>query len=463
MAVPRPSHDLSPAGQPSPAAATVLPARAPSGTGGGPGPRFLGALTRSVGARAMTLPVTAVTNLALAHTVVGAVGVPGYAQFALVATLPAVLPLTDLGAGAAITEAVARDTSHEQRLVRGTVLSSARNLMCAGAVIAVTGVTLALLGMWDELLGEAAQPSSDLTVAVASVLFGCSMPLGLSRSVLLAVNRNDIAFLLQGAGSVLLLALVLLAASLGAPTGAFVSAVFLSQCLVNAAGGVLAGRILGMPLLRTTLGSVGASAWKDRAPVAHLALPMTVVTAATAVAYATDRLVLSHTADAAAVAGYSAGAQFFAPASSLLGAAGLPLWAVFARRRRSPGVPGRDLARFTGCFAAGGLVVGAGIVVLGPVAGTWMMHGRIQVGTGLMAAFAALLFVQAVACPATMWSTDAQGLRFQAITFSLMAAVNLAVSIPLARLGAEGPVIGSVASYTAFVLVPTLFRAFRRT
>jgi hypothetical protein len=62
-----------------------------------------------------------------------------------------------------------------------------------------------------------------------------------------------------------------------------------------------------------------------------------------------------------------------------------------------------------------------------------------------------------------MWSTDAAGLRFQAITFSLMAAVNLAVSIPLARLGAEGPVIGSVASYAAFVLVPTLFRAFRRT
>ncbi|MER5405503.1 hypothetical protein [Streptomyces sp. NPDC002769] len=416
-----------------------------------------------MGARVVTLPVSAVTNLALAHTVVGAVGVPGYAQFTLVATLPAVLPLTDLGAGAAITEAVARDTSHDQRLVRGTVLSSARNLMCAGAVIAVTGVTLALFGTWEALLGEAAQPSSDLTLAVASVLFGCSMPLGLSRSVLLAVNRNDIAFLLQGAGSVLLFALVLLAASLGAPTGAFVSAVFLSQCLVNAAGGVLAGRVLGMPLLRTTLGSVRASAWKDRASIAHLALPMTVVTAATAVAYATDRLVLSHTADAAAVAGYSAGAQFFAPASSLLGAAGLPLWAMFARQQRSPGAPKRELAWFTGCFAAGGVVVGVGIVLLGPVAGTWMMHGQIRVGTGLMAAFAALLFVQAVACPATMWSMDAAGLRFQAITFSLMATVNLAVSIPLARLGAEGPVIGSVACYTAFVLVPTLFRAFRRT
>ncbi|MFI9649180.1 lipopolysaccharide biosynthesis protein [Streptomyces sp. NPDC052040] len=461
MAAPRPSRDLRPAGRP-PGSVPVPAARTPEGGDGAPRPRFAGAVVRSVVARAVTLPVTAVTNLALAHTVVGAVGVPGYAQFALVTTLPAVLPLTDLGAGAAITEAVARDTSPERRLVRGAVLAAARNLMCAGAVVAVLGVTLALFGMWDTLLGRGAQQGSDATVALAAVLFGCSMPLGLSRSVLLAVNRNDVAFLLQGAGSALLFALVLGAARLGAPTGAFVAVAFASQCLVSAAGGVLAGRYLGMPLLGMTMGSVRASAVRDRTPIAHLALPMAVVTAATAVAYATDRLVLSHTADASAVAGYSAGAQFFAPASSLLGAAGLPLWALFARRRRSPGTPRRQLVAFTAWFAAGGLAVGAGITVLGPLAGTWMMHERIRVGTGLMAAFAALLFVQAVAYPSTMWATDAAGLRFQAVVCSLMAAVNLAVSIPLARLGAAGPVIGSVASYAVFVLVPTLFRAFRR-
>jgi hypothetical protein len=92
-----------------------------------------------------------------------------------------------------------------------------------------------------------------------------------------------------------------------------------------------------------------------------------------------------------------------------------------------------------------------------------MMHEQISVGTELMVVFAVLLFVQAVACPANMWMTDAAGLRFKAITFSLMAVVNLALSIPLARLGPEGPVIGSVVSYAVLVLVPTLLRAFRRT
>jgi O-antigen/teichoic acid export membrane protein len=289
------------------------------------------------------------------------------------------------------------------------------------------------------------------------------MPLGLGKSVLLAVNRNEVSFLLQGAGSVLQLALVLCAVGLDAPTSVCISAVFLSQSIVNAAGVVLASRYLGMPLLGMILCSVRGRASNGGVPIAHLALPMTITTAAVAVAYSTDRLVLSHTADAMAVAGYSAGAQFFAPASSLLSAAGLPLWALFARRRRSYGAPRRQLAWLTGYFAAGSLVLGIGIVVLGPLAGTWMMHEQISVGTELMVVFAVLLFVQAVACPANMWMTDAAGLRFKAITFSLMAVVNLALSIPLARLGPEGPVIGSVVSYAVLVLVPTLLRAFRRT
>jgi O-antigen/teichoic acid export membrane protein len=415
-----------------------------------------------VGVRAATLPVTALTTLAMTHTVVGAVGVPGYAMFALVTTLPAMLPITDLGACAAIVEAITHDRSAERALVRGTFASAARNLMCAGGLIAAIGVTLALLGVWGEMLGDAAQRGTDLAVAGAAVLFACSMPLVLGRSVLMAVNRNQTAFALQAAGSVLLLVLVVLLAALGAPTATFISAFFFTQCVVGAVGVVLAGRFLRMPLLRIIFRGVRGRESKDTTPIGHLAVPMTVVTAAMAVAYATDRIVLSHTADATAVAGYSAGAQFFAPASSLLSAAGLPLWVLFAHRRASAGSHRRELVRLTVYFGAGGLVMGAVLIAVGPVAGSWMMHEHIHVSAGLMAAFAALLLVQALGYPANMWLTDAGGLRFQATTFSLMAVVNLAVSIPLARFGAQGPVVGSVASYTALVLVPTLLKLFGR-
>jgi hypothetical protein len=77
-----------------------------------------------------------------------------------------------------------------------------------------------------------------------------------------------------------------------------------------------------------------------------------------------------------------------------------------------------------------------------------------------MLAFGALLFVQAVDYPASMWLTDAPGLRFQAIRAVTMTAVNLALSIPLARLlGAPGPVIGSCAAYAVTVAVPTVRKA----
>jgi hypothetical protein len=122
-----------------------------------------------------------------------------------------------------------------------------------------------------------------------------------------------------------------------------------------------------------------------------------------------------------------------------------------------------DLTRLTIWFAVSGLVIGLGLVLLGPTVSAWMMHGRSHAGPGLMAPFAALLFLQAASYPAGMWLTDSAGLRFQAVRASVMAAVNLALSIPLARLvGAPGPVLGSVAAFASVVFVPSLRRALSR-
>ncbi|MFE3659924.1 lipopolysaccharide biosynthesis protein [Streptomyces sp. NPDC059165] len=450
------SADAFACGQAEPAAETLGPGGGKSGTG-----HLTSSLTRSVGARAVTLPVTAVTNLMMSHSVVGAVGVSGYAFFTLVTTLPAMLPVTDLGAGAAIVEACARDGSRERTLMRRTVSTAARNLMGAGAVIALAGVVIGLLGLWDRVLGGAAQPESNVAAAAAAVLYGCTMPLGVGRAVLVAVNRNDVAFLMQGAGSVLQVALVMAAAAMGASTAVFICVAFFSQLLTGLVSMVVTGRLTGIPLLLLVIRSARHKSTSQIA-FAQLAVPMTVITAATVAAYGTDRLVLSHLDDANAVAQYSAGAQFFAPATSLLAAAALPLWALFAQRRQAASSARGHLTRLTVYFAMGSLVVGAGMVILGPSLGTWMLHGQVRVGTDLMAAFAALLFVRAVSYPANMWLTDASGLRFQAIAFSLMAVANLALSIQLAHLGAHGPVLGSVLSYTAIVLVPSLIRAHRQ-
>ncbi|MCQ4079695.1 hypothetical protein NGB36_03550 [Streptomyces sp. RB6PN25] len=384
---------------------------------------------------------------------------PGYALFALATTLTALLPLGDLGAGAAVVNAMARSRDGDREPLRRAITSGARALMCAGALIAAVGIVPACLGVWTPLLGHTGQPGADSCVAVAFALFGCGLPLGLGKSVLIALNRAHVALMLQGAGSVFALLLLLTAAAVHAPSAAFVASGFLAQCAVGVLCLVLGSRLLGMPLLRLIADSVRRR--QPRARIRHLAVPMVVINAGSAVAYATDRLVLSHVADPTNVAVYSAGAQLFAPVIGLISVAGMPLWTLFAHQRESQDEPSRrDLLRLTAHFAAGGLVAAVSVVLLGPTVGTWMMHGRIQVGADLMAAFAALLFVQAINYPVSMWLTDAAGLRFQAVRVSIMAAANLALSIPLARLiGAPGPVIGSVVAFTAAVFVPSLRKA----
>jgi O-antigen/teichoic acid export membrane protein len=425
-------------------------------TGGAASPH-LRAAARSVGAKALTLPVTAVTMLLTTRAVVDSIGVAGYALFALAVTLPAILPLGDLGVGAAIVEAMA--SSREREQLRRAITSGARTLLCAGALIACVGILPALGGWWAPMLGRTAQPGTDAAVAVTFSLFGCSLFLSLGKSLLVALNRTHMTLLFQGAGSVLALFLTLACVASHAPAAVLVAPGFLGQCLVGLVCLAWASRLLHMPVLGLVLGCWRQSRAGTR--IRHLAGPMAVINAGSTIAYSTDRLVLSHTTDSAVVAAYSAGAQLFTPAMGLLSVAGLPLWVLFAHQRDTADQPGRrKLMALTAYFGLGGLVVGLGLILIGPTVGSWMMHDRTEVGTGLIAAFAALLVAQAVNYPASMWLTDATGLRFQAIRVSIMATANLALSIPLAHLlGAPGPVLASAIALIVAVLIPTLRRA----
>jgi hypothetical protein len=235
----------------------------------------------------------------------------------------------------------------------------------------------------------------------------------------------------------------------------------LGHCAAGAAGLFLAGRVLEMPLLRIVVTSLRPRLHSTR--IIHLAGPMTVINATSAVAYGTDRLVLGHAADATAVAVYSAGAQLYAPASALITASAVPLWGHFVRRRcNSDGVPRAELRTLTAWFAGGARRYEHDAEQEGPAATEWMTHDRAGAGRGLMAAFAALILVHAVVYPVAMWQTDPASLRFLAARTMIMALVSLALSVPLARaIGPAGPVTASVAAYTLWVAIPCFRRAFR--
>ena len=437
---------------------------------------------RALGARAVTLPVTALAGLLSTRAVVAELGVAGYALFALAVTLPALVPLGDLGVGAALVDAAARDRSGGGgRELRAALTSGARTLGGAGLVLTCVGVVPAAAGWWGPLLGAGGggAPGADAVVAVTFSLFGASVFLGLGRSLLIVADRTHLAVLLQGAGSLAALGGLLAAVAVDAPAAVLVAPGFLGQCLAGLVALAWAGGLLRLPVWSLVLGCPRPGV--PRARIRHLAGPMAVVQLGSTLAFATDRLVLSHTTRPEAVAAYSAGAQLYVPLVGLVSTAGLPLWVRFAHQRQTsrpgadplskalPGTPRtargdgrRDLAVLTAAFGTAGLAAGAGLVVLGPALSGWMTHGQATAGTGLMAAFALLLVVQAAGAPVGMWLTDAAGLRFQAPRVVAMAAVNLALSVPLALwLGPSGPVLASAAALTALVLVPGMRRAAR--
>jgi len=425
-----------------------------------------GALLRtarlSLATKAVALVISGIAGLVSVRTVVNELGVAGYALFAVVTTLPALLPFGDLGAGAAIIDAVASsDGSRASREhIQRTVVSGARALTWTGLFIATVSVLATWSGVHTKILGAAAGTGAGACVVTVGVLLACMLPLSLGASALSAVGRFHVALLLQAGGSAIGLVVVLLAGALDAPAAVYCAAGLSGYCAGGATALLIAGRQLRMPLLRTVASSLRPGLRVTR--IIHLAGPMTVISATEALAYGTDRLVLGHVAGAMDVAVYSAGAQLYAPASSLISAAGLPLWAQFTRHRTSDGrLPKDELLRLIRWFTATAVLIGGALVTAGPFVANWMMHGRVVVGGGLMAAFAALILVHAVHYPVGMWLTDAVGLHFQAVRTAFMAALSLALSIPLAAsLGPAGPVLASTVAFGSCVGVPCLRRAF---
>ncbi|WP_406475381.1 hypothetical protein [Streptomyces sp. NBC_01615] len=153
----------------------------------------------SLAARAVALAISGLAGLVSVRTVVNELGVAGYALFAVVTTLPALLPFGDLGAGAAIIDAVASSdgSSASREHIQRTIVSGARALTWIGLFIATVSALATWTGAHTKVLGTAAGTGAGACVVTVGVLLACMLPLSLGVSVLSAVGRLHVALLLQ--------------------------------------------------------------------------------------------------------------------------------------------------------------------------------------------------------------------------------------------------------------------------
>ena len=419
----------------------------------------LAAARRAFVLRIVTLPVSGLAGLLAARATVSALGVGGFAVFALVVGLAALVPIGDLGVGAAVTDAVARRRELGVEGVQRVLRTSLRVLVGVAAALSVAAWGCAAMGWWAPLLGLPASQEVEVAVGAALTLFAAGLPLGLSSRVLLGAERNDIALAFQGGSGVLTLLIVLLAAGIRAPLWAFASAPSAGAALAAAAAWPKASAASQLSLRETV--RFAAQRGRAGATIAHLARPMVVITAAQPIAFQSDRLLLSHLSTLDQVAIYALAMQISAPFLGLIWAAGMSLWPVFARRRNNQPVSRHELLTLTGVFSSVGALLAVVLIAAGPWAAHFVSKGQIHVGYGVFVAFGALLLVHASYFPTGMLLTDPSGLRFQAVTSVFMLVVNLLVSAVLAlSLGAPGPILGSVLAIVVAMEIPGLWRAF---
>jgi O-antigen/teichoic acid export membrane protein len=422
-------------------------------------PLFMGA-RRAFVVRAVTLPVSAVAGLLAARVTLSTLGVDGFAVFALVVGLTALIPIGDLGVGAAVTDAVARRRELGDEGVQRVLRTSLRVLLAVSAALAIGAWALAVLGWWAPMLGLPHSWPLELAVATGLTFFAAGLPLGLSTRVLLAAERNDIALAFQGTSGVVALLIILIAAGTHAQLWAYVAAPSAGAALASAAAWPMASAASGLSLPQAVRSAAVRAC--PGARIAHLAGPMLVITAALPIAYQSDRLLLSHLSNLGQVAVYSVAAQLYGPLFGLIGAAGMSLWPMFARRRVHHPVARHELIRLSAVFTSVGILLAIAMVAVGPWVAQFVSKGKIDVSYGVFAAFGLLLVVQASWFPTGMLLTDRDGLRFQAVAHVVMMVINLVASAVLAHsIGAAGPVIGSAGALVIAVLVPGVWRALR--
>lgn len=415
-------------------------------------------LLRAAGARALALPVSASFSLVTLSIVIRSAGESAFALIAVIMSLMVLLPFADVGVGAAVVNAAAaspdpRTDRHLQRVL----LTSFRTVGASAGVGLILDVVLTRLGVWPRLIGAGvANGQVNLAAGGAVALMMLALPFGVGQRLLLGLARTGTSMLLQAVGPPVALlwtvaavhadaGLPVLAAAV--PAGMLVTALLQLVVAVRTSGIGAAKLIAQLPRRRQHPGvSIRATAG-----------PMIVVSIGLPLALQTDRLILAHVAPLDAVASYALALQVYLPVWSVMSAAGLALWPVFARRRASLDEDVRALGVavvvFTAIGACGGLV----LTLAAPPVAALVGHGSVSVPVLLAGSFGLLLLAQSAQLPVGMYLMSPPALRAQAWFVMAMVPVSVAVSIPLAaRYGAVGPVLGSVTAILVCQVAPGL-------
>ncbi|BAH56174.1 hypothetical membrane protein (plasmid) [Rhodococcus opacus B4] len=411
----------------------------------------------SAAARVAILPLTGVTSIVLARTITGTYGVEAYAVFSLVVSLPLLLPVIDLGLGAAVTNAAAGLPSEAEKFV--AILRASGKYLLGGCAIGLLVINLiGLLQLWPPILGVDQVLGMNWGVCLALSVFLMTMPASIGYAILIGLKRNPLAILLQGVAPILS-GLVVIAASLQ---------LNLQSIIAISTIGIPIASWLALAMAIASLRARGIRPNLRRPVQTRPALfgsagPMLVIALAMPFAIQGGRLILSWRASLEDVAVYSAAMIAFLPVFSIAQVAGRSLWGEYAHDRANHHSSTRRFAIGLTTGAVIGLGGFAGLVVAGPFVSRLAVGNAVHVPWALYWLLGGVVLVQALHLASGMYLTDSRGLRFQALTTVLTVVFVTSCTVVLVgSAGTLAPAISLLIGLTLCQFVPCLLHAVSR-
>lgn len=424
--------------------------------------RLLGKYTanpvaRSAIARLLSFVPTAIATLFTSRLLISHYGLPTFNAYILVVTAIALIPLNDLGVGAAVTTNYAAHGPLDP-LSRRVTLTAMRTLVVGTLVLELVNLGITSAGLWPTLLGPASGSNAQIGTAIA--VYGLSFIPGLGQSMLLGTQRNHITVIVQAFFTPLILVAVvaLIAFDIRADWAIVVPA--LAILVINMVTSCVAARLIGVRW-RSLLREVPDRRRFPGGKIRDISGPKLLISLTAPITLQGDRVVLSHVASGQAVANYSVAGQIFAPVAALIAASAAPLWPIY-QRARAEGRAGPSLLRIVFAFVAVVGVVCLGLVLVAGPVGHLIGGDQVELGVLLPVAWGLVMMGQAAAFVASMSMMGRRGIRFVGICCVIGMPIGLVISILLGQaIGAPGPLFGTLIAVLLINTIPILI--YRRS
>lgn len=398
---------------------------------------------------------TALAAVAVVPVLVRLLGSQEFGIWFTITSATAVVGFADLGISNGLVTLIASAGARgDEREIRSYISSAFFSLAVLGVVLFAVFAAVSPHVDWARLLnveeGSRAAIRPSVTTLAAAICL--SMPLGIAQRVHMAYQEGFLSSLYAGAGVLVGLVLALLAAVGDADLVVVVGATLAGPALVALVNfAVLFGR--ARPHLRPRWSAATPAAASRVVRSGGLFLVLGV---AVAVGYESDLVVLSRVLGPDAVTAYAAPMRLFALMPMVAGFLITPLWPAYGDALARGDYRWARTTFRRSLIVAGALNLPAAIVLVaaGRPLVEWLVPG-VTPSVALLATLGTWALLSTLNLPFAMFLNGAHVVRLQLACALLMATTNLPLSIVLARkIGIHGPILATVLTTTAFILVP---------